>query len=277
MFDQVMVAVLLFQLVMLALLGIKRAVVPPLLVAPLPFLSLLFWWACRALFLRPQRTLALADAAQLDRQEADRGGTWGQDCTAGGEAGAEGLERGGQAGEGAAEEAGGKSWCGDAQGAGTAGAIGHRHATAAGLLRRGSSVEERRMAARSLYLSPSFQLDEQELAGTLFELDSMLHWLHSGGAAGGGGGAAKPEVRGWVGGCWAGVPARGRGCSPVCLGVCPCLVVRAAGIRCGGAAMVMGHPPLWSLVGSEQKWVELKAHEMVAAAWLLWHDLACRT
>lgn len=44
---------------------------PPLLVLPLPFITLIYWVACRAMFWRPQEALALADAAALDAQDKE--------------------------------------------------------------------------------------------------------------------------------------------------------------------------------------------------------------
>ncbi|KAI7841239.1 hypothetical protein COHA_005076 [Chlorella ohadii] len=69
--DQLCFALALLQLTMMAILGIKRTVVPPLIVLPLLPITGIFWLACRALFGRAQQTLGLADAAQLDATETE--------------------------------------------------------------------------------------------------------------------------------------------------------------------------------------------------------------
>ena len=65
-FYQVIMALLLFQLCMLALLGLKIAVVPAILVVPLPFLTILFMFFCSAIFTRPFQVLSLRAAVDLD-------------------------------------------------------------------------------------------------------------------------------------------------------------------------------------------------------------------
>lgn len=65
-FYQVIVALLLFQLCMIALLFLKLSVVPAILVIPLPFLTILFMVFCSAIFTRPFQVLSLRAAVDLD-------------------------------------------------------------------------------------------------------------------------------------------------------------------------------------------------------------------
>eukprot|EP00887_Chlorella_sp_A99_P001230 scaffold14.g1230.t1 len=178
-FNQVMCAVVLFQLTMAALLGLKRGVAA-LLVAPLPLLSLLFWVACRAMFRRPQLTLALADAARLDAADARQAGDGG-----GSRAGAAGTElQEGKAGASLGAPAGAVSMAVFA-------GVDATHITGAGTAgdepaqpRRGrASLEERRAETRALYQSPSFRIDDRELADALAELDEMHAYLRASGCA----------------------------------------------------------------------------------------------
>ncbi|KAK9804434.1 hypothetical protein WJX72_012500 [[Myrmecia] bisecta] len=67
-FEQVIVAVMLFQLMMLGLLSIKQSFAA-VLVIPLPFITLLFRSTCSTLFRRPQQILSLRGAADLDRKD----------------------------------------------------------------------------------------------------------------------------------------------------------------------------------------------------------------
>lgn len=54
-FDQLCFSLGLFQLTMVGILGIKRAVAPPIIVLPLLPITLVFWLSCRALFRQPQQ------------------------------------------------------------------------------------------------------------------------------------------------------------------------------------------------------------------------------
>ena len=65
-FYQVIVALLLFQLCMLALLFLKQSVVPAILVIPLLPLTILFMFFCSAIFTRPFQVLSLRAAVDLD-------------------------------------------------------------------------------------------------------------------------------------------------------------------------------------------------------------------
>ncbi|KAL3134038.1 hypothetical protein ABBQ32_008470 [Trebouxia sp. C0010 RCD-2024] len=72
-FDQIIVAVLIFQLLMIGLVGLKRAPIQAGCLAPLPFITLIFRVIAGNMFLRPQEILSLRGAADLDRQEQEHG------------------------------------------------------------------------------------------------------------------------------------------------------------------------------------------------------------
>ena len=65
-FYQVIAALIIFQLSMLALLSLKQSVVPAILVIPLLPLTLLFMYFCSAIFQRPFQVLSLRAAVDLD-------------------------------------------------------------------------------------------------------------------------------------------------------------------------------------------------------------------
>lgn len=69
---QVFFAVLTFQLVMVALLGLKQAPVIALLAAPLPVLTIALWRSADVLFGPPQEVLSVEAAADLDRRDQVR-------------------------------------------------------------------------------------------------------------------------------------------------------------------------------------------------------------
>ncbi len=71
-FYQVIAALIIFQLAMLALLGIKIAVVPAILVIPLLPLTLLFAFFCSGVFTRPFQVLSLRAAVDLDEYRQAR-------------------------------------------------------------------------------------------------------------------------------------------------------------------------------------------------------------
>ncbi|KAK9840790.1 hypothetical protein WJX81_004889 [Elliptochloris bilobata] len=74
-FYQVIVALIIFQLSMLALLFLKLSIVPAVLVIPLIPITLLFMLFCSAIFTRPFQVLSLRAAVDLDeyRQMMDHG------------------------------------------------------------------------------------------------------------------------------------------------------------------------------------------------------------
>ncbi|BDA46964.1 CSC1-like protein At4g02900 [Coccomyxa sp. Obi] len=70
---QMFFAVLTFQLVMVALLGLKQAPVMALLAAPLPVLTVALWRSADVLFGPPQEVLSVEAAADLDHRDQERG------------------------------------------------------------------------------------------------------------------------------------------------------------------------------------------------------------
>lgn len=71
-FYQVITALIIFQLAMLALLGLKQSVVPAILVIPLLPLTLLFMYFCAGVFTRPFQVLSLRAAVDLDEYRTVR-------------------------------------------------------------------------------------------------------------------------------------------------------------------------------------------------------------
>jgi hypothetical protein len=67
--DQIFFSVLMFQLVMIGLMGIKGVLVQTLLLLPLPFLTVLKWVSSNSLFRRPQQILSLRAATDLDERD----------------------------------------------------------------------------------------------------------------------------------------------------------------------------------------------------------------
>ncbi|KAL6782290.1 hypothetical protein ACKKBG_A06245 [Auxenochlorella protothecoides x Auxenochlorella symbiontica] len=70
-FDQCIVGLVIFQLVMIGLLGIKKVIGPPIFIVPLPFLTLSLYFAAHARFWRPFEGLSLLSAGLLDKREKD--------------------------------------------------------------------------------------------------------------------------------------------------------------------------------------------------------------
>ena len=69
-FNQLITGLIIFQITMIGLLGIKKAPVPSLLVLPLPFITLVFAFIAHSTFWRPMSTLSLLTAARRDALEA---------------------------------------------------------------------------------------------------------------------------------------------------------------------------------------------------------------
>jgi hypothetical protein len=69
-FNQLITGLVIFQLTMIALLGIKKAPAPSLIVLPLPFITLIFAYVAHSTFWRPMRTLSLLTAARRDAVES---------------------------------------------------------------------------------------------------------------------------------------------------------------------------------------------------------------
>lgn len=69
-FWQVFTGLIIFQLMMIAILAIKETIAPPLIVLPLPFLTILYSKAVTSTFFPPMKNLSMIAAA--DRDEADR-------------------------------------------------------------------------------------------------------------------------------------------------------------------------------------------------------------
>lgn len=67
-FDQLVVGLLVFQVITIALLGLKETIAPPIIVVPLLFFTLAYRSAVHARFWRPQETLSMIAAAELDRR-----------------------------------------------------------------------------------------------------------------------------------------------------------------------------------------------------------------
>ncbi|KAH7620097.1 hypothetical protein Ndes2526B_g05351 [Nannochloris sp. 'desiccata'] len=69
-FNQLITGLIIFQITMIALLGIKKAPTPSLILLPLPFITLIFAYIAHSTFWRPMRTLSLLTAARRDSVEA---------------------------------------------------------------------------------------------------------------------------------------------------------------------------------------------------------------
>ena len=68
-FEQVSFAVIAFQMVMVGLMVIKRALRQPLAILPLPIISVVAWVSFKSMFGRSQRVLSLRAATDLDRRD----------------------------------------------------------------------------------------------------------------------------------------------------------------------------------------------------------------
>jgi Calcium-dependent channel, 7TM region, putative phosphate/Cytosolic domain of 10TM putative phosphate transporter len=73
-FNQLITGLIIFQITMVGLLGIKKAPAPSLIILPLPFITLIFAYVAHATFSRPMSTLSLLTAARRDAVEADESG-----------------------------------------------------------------------------------------------------------------------------------------------------------------------------------------------------------
>jgi len=69
-FDQCITGLVLFQLTMVCLLAVKEVVAPPLVVLPLPLITLAFCYAAHAKFWPPMVTLSMMSAGTRDAAEA---------------------------------------------------------------------------------------------------------------------------------------------------------------------------------------------------------------
>ncbi|KAK9864573.1 hypothetical protein WJX84_004373 [Apatococcus fuscideae] len=67
-FPQVIASILIFHIMMIGLLAIKESF-SAILIIPLPFITLAFWWICKGLFKKPLEILSLRGAADLDRKD----------------------------------------------------------------------------------------------------------------------------------------------------------------------------------------------------------------
>ena len=69
-FQHIITAMLFFQIIMIALFGIKKAPGPAVLTAPLPFLTLAFLLYNLNLFNRPQVLISNRTAADIDKRQS---------------------------------------------------------------------------------------------------------------------------------------------------------------------------------------------------------------
>ncbi|KAL0039508.1 hypothetical protein WJX77_000232 [Trebouxia sp. C0004] len=72
-FDQIIVAVLIWQLLMIGLIGLKKAPTQAGLLVPLPIITIVFRVIAGNLFMKPQSILSLRGAADLDKREQEAG------------------------------------------------------------------------------------------------------------------------------------------------------------------------------------------------------------
>jgi hypothetical protein len=73
--NQLVAALVVAQITLIGLLGIKEVVAPPLIVLPLPFLTLIFLRVAHTTFWPPMASLSLLAAAERDALEAEAAGT----------------------------------------------------------------------------------------------------------------------------------------------------------------------------------------------------------
>jgi hypothetical protein len=71
--NQLVAALVVAQITLIGLLGIKEVVAPPLIVLPLPFLTLIFLRVAHTTFWPPMASLSLLAAAERDALEAEAG------------------------------------------------------------------------------------------------------------------------------------------------------------------------------------------------------------
>ncbi len=69
-FQHIITAMLFFQIIMIALFGIKKAAGPAVLTAPLPFLTIAFLLYNLNLFNRPQVIISNRTAADIDKRQS---------------------------------------------------------------------------------------------------------------------------------------------------------------------------------------------------------------
>ena len=69
-FQHIITATVFFQIIMIALFGIKKAPGPAILTAPLPFITLAFLLACLKLFNKPQVIISNRSAADIDARHS---------------------------------------------------------------------------------------------------------------------------------------------------------------------------------------------------------------
>lgn len=68
-FSQCSTGLVIFQLVMICILAIKKSVAGPLIVLPLPFITIVFMNSAASTFWRPMHALSLMAASEIDRKE----------------------------------------------------------------------------------------------------------------------------------------------------------------------------------------------------------------
>ncbi|KAL4515648.1 hypothetical protein Ndes2437B_g07075 [Nannochloris sp. 'desiccata'] len=68
-FNQICTGLIIFQLVMICLLALKKSIAAPIICIPLPFLTLVFMRAASSTFWRPMEALSLMAAAELDAKQ----------------------------------------------------------------------------------------------------------------------------------------------------------------------------------------------------------------
>ena len=69
-FQHIITAMLFFQIIMIALFGIKKSPGPAVLTAPLPFLTIAFLLYNLRLFNRPQIIISNRTAADIDKKHS---------------------------------------------------------------------------------------------------------------------------------------------------------------------------------------------------------------
>jgi len=70
-FYQICTGLLIFHLIMICLLALKKSVAGPIICIPLPFLTIAFMRAASSTFWRPMEALSLMAAAELDAKQSD--------------------------------------------------------------------------------------------------------------------------------------------------------------------------------------------------------------
>lgn len=67
--NQIMTGLFLFQLVMICLLALKKSIAAPIIIIPLPFITLYYIMLVRSTFWKPMRALSLMAATEIDSKE----------------------------------------------------------------------------------------------------------------------------------------------------------------------------------------------------------------